>query len=80
MENGEDRPIAFASRALSASECNYLQFEKEALSIVFGLKRFHSYLYGRKFTLLTDHKPFVTLIGPKTGVRNQQRRECSDVP
>ena len=68
IENGEERPIAFASRTLSASERNYSQTEKEALSIVFGVKTFHSYLYRRKFTLITDHKPLVTLLGPKTGV------------
>ena len=46
MENGEETPIAFASRTLTASEGNYFHIEKEALSIMFGLKKFHSYLYG----------------------------------
>ena len=39
--NGEDRPIAFASRSLTAAEKGYAQFDREALGIVFGVKRFH---------------------------------------
>lgn len=54
--DGKDRPMAFASRTLSPSECKYSQLEKEALALIFGIKRFHMYLYGHKFSLMTDHK------------------------
>ncbi|KAL1447951.1 hypothetical protein WDU94_000597 [Cyamophila willieti] len=55
--DGVEKPIAFVSRSLSPAEVNYSQIDREALAIVFALDKFHIYLYGRKFTLLTDNKP-----------------------
>ena len=57
MDDGTDKPIAFSSRTLAAAEKKYSQIEKEGLAIIFGVKRFHQYLFGRQFTILSDHKP-----------------------
>ena len=46
LPDGSERPVAFASRILTKSECNYVQVEKEALSLVFGVRKFHQFLYG----------------------------------
>ena len=66
--DGSEQPIAFASRTLSKSEQNYSQLDKEALSLVFGVRRFHNYLYGCRFTLITDHKPLTAILSPKQGI------------
>ena len=45
--DGEERPIAFASRSLGDAEKNYSQLEKEGRAIVFGVNKFHQFLCGR---------------------------------
>ena len=68
FDNNIERPIAFASRTLSKAERNYSQLDREALALVFGVKSFHQYVYGREFDLETDHKPLTFIFGPKKGL------------
>lgn len=62
--DGSEKPIAHASKTLNDAQRAYSQVEKEALSIVFGVHKFHQYLYGRQFELVTDHKPLVAIFHP----------------
>eukprot|EP00731_Ephydatia_muelleri_P002940 Em0001g2940a len=62
--DGSEHPVAYASRTLMAAEQKYSQIDKEALGVVWGVKRFHQYLYRTSFTLITDHQPLTTLFSP----------------
>lgn len=62
---GLDKPICYASRTLNDSETNYSTIEKELLAIVWATKYFRPYLFGRKFKILTDHKPLQWIMNLK---------------
>ena len=58
----KQQPVAFASKYLTPAESNYSNIERECLAIVHGIQRFHHYLYGRSFTIISDHKPLQVIL------------------
>jgi hypothetical protein len=62
---GNDAPIGYTSRTLNDAERNYPIVEKELLAMVWGCKYFKQYLLGRKFTIVTDHRPLTWIFSVK---------------
>ena len=64
QDQGERKPIAYISRSLTPTERRYSQIEREALGCVWAVERLHNYLFGLNFTLLTDNKPWSSMLDP----------------
>ncbi|KAL6731117.1 hypothetical protein Aduo_002022 [Ancylostoma duodenale] len=65
MPDGTEKAICHASRSLTAAEKNYGRVEKEGLALIFAVRKFHHYIYGRRFKLLTDHMSLLHIFGQK---------------
>ena len=66
----QEKPICFASRKLTTSERRYSQLDKEGLAVVYGVTKFQKYLEGRSFTIYTDHRPLLGLLGSDKPIPN----------
>ena len=68
MPDGSEKPVAYASRSLATAKKNYSQLDKEALAVIFGVKRFHQYIFGRTFQFVSDHKPLMSILDTQKGI------------
>ncbi|XP_053698835.1 uncharacterized protein K02A2.6-like [Sabethes cyaneus] len=66
--DGPERPIQFASQTLNATQQAYKQVDREAYAIIFGVRKFYQYLYGRRFTLITDNEPVKQIFSDTKGL------------
>jgi hypothetical protein len=68
LPDGSERPIAYASRTLRGSEKNYSQLDKEGLAVIFGVVKFHYWLLGRQFVIITDNLPLTGIFRGEKGI------------
>ena len=74
IENSTPRPLEFFSQKLASAQTRYSAFDRELLGIFLSIKHFQHLLDGRKFTILTDHKPLLYIHTMKNPSPRQQRQ------
>ena len=63
--------IAFARKGLSSADWQYSNINREALGILHGFIKFHHYTSPKEVTVITDHKPLVTMISKDMAMLSQ---------
>ena len=69
------KPVAFASKALTEVEHHFVNIEREMLAVIFGAERFQTYIYGKHFTIESDHNPLES-ISQKNLADTQAQLQC----
>uniref|UniRef100_A0A8C7XV38 ribonuclease H n=1 Tax=Oryzias sinensis TaxID=183150 RepID=A0A8C7XV38_9TELE len=71
QQDGQNKPVAYASHSLTPTERRYSQIEREALGCVWSVEHFRTYLWGGKFTLQMDHKPLIYMFNLDTSTNTK---------
>lgn len=58
----DNKPVCYSSKALTETQKHYAQIEKELLAVLYGLQKYHEYVFGRHVVVETDHKPLITIV------------------
>jgi hypothetical protein len=61
VQDGVDRPIAFASQQMNKAEKKYCASEAKILAVIWATKQFRCYLYGIRFKVRADHSALTYL-------------------
>ncbi|MCP4473972.1 MAG: hypothetical protein GY821_05280, partial [Gammaproteobacteria bacterium] len=72
-QNGQLRPISFASSGLSKTQQSYGAAEVEALACVYAVRHFHTYIFGCVVTILTDNSSLTFLMRQAEPIPRLQR-------
>ena len=71
---GSDLPTTYTSRVLGGPELKYETYEKEALAVIHAVRTFQPCVFGRKFTIITDHQPLIWFKTADLNTRVQKLR------
>ena len=74
-ENSDLHPCAYFSRTFSSAQCNYNIYDRELLTVILALEKWHQYLQGtaHPITIITDHKNLSYIKDPCKLSRRQAR-------
>ena len=65
QDDGQLKPVSYASRALTPTESRYAAIELESLGVTWSCEKHRNLLIGKPFHIVTDHKPLISLLGKK---------------
>ena len=67
-DDGSEKPIAFASMKLSATQTRWSTIEREAFAVIWALKKFRPWIFLSKIVVFSDDNPlsFLTEAAPKS--------------
>jgi len=73
-DDGKIHPIAYGSKTLTKPEQKYSTTELECYAVIWGVEKFHHYLYGRKFGVITDHQALTWLMKGENSWKGRRGR------
>lgn len=69
FSDDSEEAVAHIATSLTTPKKNIGKIEKEAVVVVYAVKRFHTFVFGRHFTLLIYRKPSSKVFGPEKGLQ-----------